>query len=118
MLRSITDRYGDIEQQPLCFLATVLDPRFKLKTFSSTTCSANARMLLIQECESWLSNFSCGGSEPQPKHVKTSTQSTDKQFSSTLWSLFDEMLADSTDCTEDEGQSRNTVEIMVDTYVP
>ena len=117
MLRSITDRYGDIEQQPLCVLATVLDPRFKLKTFSSATCSANARMLLIQECESWLSNFSCGGSEPQPKRAKTSTQSTDKQSSSTLWSLFDEMLADSTDCTEDEGQSRNTAEIMVDMYL-
>ena len=117
MLRSITDRYGDIEQQPLCVLATVLDPRFKLKTFSSAICSANARMLLIPECESWLSNFSCGGSEPQPKRAKTSTQSTDKQSSSTLWSLFDEMLADSTDCTEGEGQSRNTAEIMVDMYL-
>ena len=115
MLRSITDRYGDIEQQPLCVLATVLDPRFKLKTFSSATCSANARMLLIQECESWLSNYSCGGSEPQPKHAHS--LQTIKQSSSTLWSLFDEMLADSTDCTEGEDQSRNTAEIMVDMYL-
>ena len=119
MLRSITDRYGDIEQQPLCVLATVLDPRFKLKVFSSATYSANARMLLIQECELWLSNFSCGGSEPepQPKRAKTDTQPTDKQSSSTLWSLFDEMLADSEDCSEGEGQSRNTAEIMVDMYL-
>ena len=117
MLRSITDRYGDIEQQPLCVLATVLDPRFKLKVFSSATYSANARMLLIQECELWLSNFSCGGSEPQPKRAKTGTQPTDKQSSSTLWSLFDEMLADSEDCSEGEGQSRNTAEIMVDMYL-
>ena len=71
MLRSITDRYGDIEQQPLCILATVLDPRFKVKVFSSATCSANARMLLVQECELWLSNFLCGGNEPQLKHAKT-----------------------------------------------
>ena len=119
MLRYITDscRYGDIGQQPLCVLATVLDPRFKLKAFSSATCSANARMLLIQECELWLSNFSCSRSEPQPKRAKTGTQSTDKQSSSTLWSLFDEMLADSIDCTEGEGQTRNTAEIMVDMYL-
>ena len=71
-------------------------------------------MLLIQECELWLSNFSCGGSEPQPKRA---TQPTDKQSSSTLWSLFDEMLADSEDCSEGEGQSRNTAEIMVDMYL-
>lgn len=117
MLKSITDRYGDIEQQPLCVLATVLNPRFK---FSSATYSANARMLLIQECELWLSNFSCGGSEPQPKRAKTDTQPTDKQScqsSSTLWSLFDEMLADNEDCSEGEGQCRNTAEIMVDMYL-
>ena len=74
--------------------------------FSSATYLANARMLLIQECELWLSNFSCGGSEPQPKGAKTDTQPTDKQSSSTLWSLFDEMLADSEDCSEGEGQNR------------
>ena len=75
-------------------------------------------MLLIQECELWLSILSSGGSEvsqPQPKRAKTDVQSTDKK--STLWSLFDEMLADSEDCCEGEGQSRNTAEIMVDMYL-
>ena len=67
MLRSITDRYGDIEQQPLYICPC---SRFKVKVFSSATCSA-------------------GGNEPQLKHAKTDAQSTDKQ-SSTLWSLFDE----------------------------
>ena len=64
-------RYGDIEQQPLCVLATVLDPRFKLKVFSI--------ILLIQECELWLSNFSYGGSKPGPQRAKADTQPTDKQ---------------------------------------
>ena len=31
--------------------------------------------------------------------------------------FFDEMLADSTDCTEGEGQTRNTAEIIVDMYL-
>jgi len=72
MLRSIADRYGDIEQQPLCILATVLDPRFKLKAFSSTTYSANARMLLIRECESNLSSGSSEVCQP-PKRAKTNS---------------------------------------------
>jgi len=59
-------------------------------------------MLLIQGCELWLSNFSCGGNEPQLKRAKTDAQFTDKQ-SSTLQSLFDEMLANSEDCFEREG---------------
>ena len=37
MLRSLADRYGNIEQEPLCILTTVLDPRFKLKGFSSAS---------------------------------------------------------------------------------
>ena len=95
MLRSITDRFGNLEQQPLCVLATVLDPRFKLNVFSSATYSANARMLLIQEYELWLTNYSDGGSEPRLKRARTDSQPTDKDSSSTLWSLFDEMLAES-----------------------
>lgn len=33
MLRSLEDRYGNIEQESLCILITVLDPCFKLKGF-------------------------------------------------------------------------------------
>lgn len=40
MLKSLEDRYGDVEQNPLCALATVLDPRFKLKLFSSAASAA------------------------------------------------------------------------------
>ena len=54
MLKSISDRYKDIELQPLCVLATVLDPRFKLKVFSTASSTANARMILIKECEEYL----------------------------------------------------------------
>ena len=92
MLKSISDRYRDIELQPLCtcVLATVLDPRFKLKVFSTASSTANARMMLIKECEEYLVKLSSVGphDRPHPKRRK-------ENESSTLWSLFDEMLAES-----------------------
>ena len=54
MLRSLADRYGNIEQEPLCILTTVLDPQFKLKGFSSASSAAHARMLIITESEAYL----------------------------------------------------------------
>ena len=54
MSKSIQDRYGNVEQESLCVLATSLDPRFKLKGFMSASSSAHARMLLITECEAYL----------------------------------------------------------------
>ena len=35
--------YGDIEQNRLCALATIIDPRFKLKCFSSAGNASHAR---------------------------------------------------------------------------
>ena len=82
MLKSISDRYNDIELQPLCVLATVLDPRFKLKGFSNASNAANARMILIKECEEYLLKLSSASpdDQPQPKRSKQDKPST-------LWSL-------------------------------
>ena len=72
MLKAISDRYKDIELQPLCVLAMVLDPRFNLKGFSTASSAANARMILIKECEEHLSKLSSASlhDQPQPKHSK------------------------------------------------
>ena len=72
MLKAISDRYKDIELHPLCVLATVLDPRFKLKGFSTASSEANARMILIKECEEHLSKLSSVSphDQPQPKRSK------------------------------------------------
>lgn len=111
MLKAISDRYKDIELQPLCILATVLDPRFKLKGFSTAASAANARMMLIKECEEYLLKLSSASlhDQPQPKRSK-------QDKSSTLWSLFDEMLAESEE--NSEGRScGNSAEIMVEMYL-
>ena len=110
MLKAISDRYKDIELQPLCVLATVLDPRFKLKGFSTASSAANARMILIKECEKYLLKLSSASPHDQPQPKRS------KQDKSTLWNLFDEMLAESEGVSEGYG-SGNSTEIMVEMYL-
>ena len=110
MLKAISDIYKDIELQPLCVLATVLDPRFKLKGFSTASSAANARMILIKEYEEHLSKLSSASPHDQPQSEHS------KQDKSTLWSLFDEMLAESKGVSEGH-DSGNSMEIMVEMYL-
>ena len=58
MLKSRSDRYKDIELQPLCVLVMILDLRFKLKGFSNASNETNARMILIKECDEYLLKLS------------------------------------------------------------
>ena len=93
----------------MCVLATV-GPRYKLKDFPLQVVQPMARMILIKECEEHLSKLSSASphDQPQPKHGK--------QDKSTLWSLFDEMLAESEGVSE-EHDSGNSTEIMVEMYL-
>ena len=70
MLKSIQDRYGNVEQESLCVLATILDPRFKLKGFMSASSAAHARMLLITECEVYLKKLQSDNDQPQAKRSR------------------------------------------------
>ena len=71
MLKSISDRYKDVELQPSCVFATVLDPRFKLIGFSNASNAANA--LLIKESEEYLLKLSSASPDDQPQ-LKCSKQ--------------------------------------------
>ena len=68
-------------------------------------------MILIKECEEYLVKLSSAGphDQPHPKRRKGNK-------SSTLWSLFDEMLAESEE--NSVGHScENSAEIMVEMYL-
>ena len=69
MLKSISNRYKDIELQPLCILATVFDPKFKFNLFYTASSATNARMMLIKECEEYPLKLSSASprDKPQPK---------------------------------------------------
>ena len=99
MLKSIQDRYGNVEQESLCVLATILDPRFKLKGFMSASSAAHARMLLITECEVYLKKLQSDNDQPQAKRSRRDSR---EKSSSALWSLFDELMANSANGDEDD----------------
>ena len=113
MLKSLQDRYEDVEQNSLCALATVLDPRFKLRVFSSAGNAAHARMLLTTECEEVLSNSVSSRSSPnhQPQCKRQKSENT---TSSTLWNIFNEMMDEPEESSLDGDVSVGyTAEIMV-----
>ena len=47
MLQSLNDRYDGVEEEEVLAVATILDPRFKDKFFSTTNAKATAREMLI-----------------------------------------------------------------------
>ena len=107
-------RYGDVEQNSLCALATIIDPRFKLKCFSTAANASHARMLLTTECENYLTR-SAALAEDQPRSSKHAR--TDSDSSSSLWSLFGEMLDEAEEATLEGVSSGHTAEMMVEMYL-
>ena len=109
MLKSIQDRYGDIEQESLFVLGTILDPRFKLKDFSTASSAAYARMVLVTECESHISSLQqeTENDKPHPKHHRK------EKTSSALRSLCDELIAESEN-NDGSGNCGNEAEVVVD----
>ena len=107
MLKSIQDRYGDIEQESLRALGTILDLRFKLKGFSTASSAAHARMLLVTECASHINTLQqeTENDKPQPNRRRK------EKTSSELWSLFDELIAESEN-NDSSGNCGNESEVL------
>ena len=113
ILKSIQDRYGNVEQESLCVLATILDPRFKLKVFMSASSAAHVRMLLITECEVYLKKYQSDSDDPQPKCSRSDSR---EKSSSALWNLFNELIADSTN-GDGEGDCGTEAEVITEMYL-
>ena len=64
MLVSLQTCCNDVESNKFFALATVLDPQFKQKVFSSAASAAMAKQMLISEYESFSSEQDL---EPPPK---------------------------------------------------
>lgn len=68
MLSSLKSRYSDMESNKCYAIATLLDPRFKLKVFSTSSSKALAKQMLIAECEELASSASASDlTETSPK---------------------------------------------------
>jgi hypothetical protein len=116
MMKSLVDRYGSVEENPLCAIATLLDPRFKLRVFSSAGSAAHARMLVTTECEQVL--LSISEKELTAAPAKRSRTESEKS-SSSLWNIFDDMIERPSELNSSVSgdMSGYTAEVMVEMYL-
>lgn len=112
MLSSLKSRYSDMESNKCYAIATLLDPRFKLKVFSTSSSKALAKQMLIAECEELASSASASDlTETSPKRPRVSENKDD----SLLWSYCDQLM-DKQDVEEDCDATQD-VSTIVDRYL-
>ena len=110
MLVSLQTRYSDVESNKFFALATLLDPRFKQRGFSSATSAAMAKQMLISEYESFTSDQDL--EPPASKHPRVQQDETQKS-KSLLWQFCDEIM----EKKSGSEASPDSLECVVDTYL-
>ena len=93
MLRSLRERYREMESNEYYAIATLLDPRFKQKVFSFSSSAALAKQMLIAAHER-LEDFDEERSNKTAKRVRVdpSDDSTATKKSSLLWQYCEELM--------------------------
>lgn len=117
MLLSLNNRYATMELNKLYALPTLLDPRFKIRVFSSSSAVIQARQCLTEEfisCQSTIAEVAVLNDNP-PAAKRQHKESSQEQ--SSLWSSFDSMIqtGDETDAALSE--SLCTAEVQIETYL-
>lgn len=97
-----------------------MDPRFKLRIFSTAGNTAHAWMLLTTECEEYLLK-STPITEPSAQNKSQAKRQNlkvdiDPSLCS-LWSLFNEMLADTEEANSERLSCGHATETMVEMYL-
>ena len=106
MLTSLTRRFVEIEETDYLTLATLLDPRFKDKSFSNAAFRENAIHLLKSQYTSEVED--CQLEEPPSKRIATGSE---LMGSSSVWGCLTEILTEST------GEVAEEREYEVDQYL-
>ena len=113
MLKSLKDRHKHMESNEYYAIATLLDPRFKQRVFSSSSLVALAKQMLIAEYEQLemeeISNFS-------PKSARLDQDGTSvsaKKKSSLLWKYCDELM----DTNSEIESSPESTQLVIEKYL-
>ena len=104
-----------MELMKVYVLATVLDPRFKVRVFTSASSTAMARQMVIEEYELMDENDS-PPSEKRRRLVDDNQGLSSSANSSTLWTLIDKMV-DESNTDQEESESQSSAENTVDSYL-
>ena len=108
MLVSLQTRYNDVECNKFFALATMLDPHFEQRVFSSAASAAMAKQMLISENESNTSE-----QDLDPPTSKCQWVQQNEKSKSLLWQFCDEIMEEKSDSEV----SPESVEYVVDTYL-
>ena len=107
MLRSIDRRFADVEEKEVLVLATIMDPRFKDKFFSSVVSRQNTKKMLLDECARVRENDPCYSLAEPPSKRPANDETTSK-----LWGCLTEILSESTAMSgEDQDMNSNLCEV-------
>jgi hypothetical protein len=97
LLDSIKTRFGNVEENAVFSVATLLDPRFKVRCFSTVVAAAQAKASLLLaskrfvEVESSQSDNTSSIIEPTPKKMRSS--SSENAQNESPWDCLDEILS-------------------------
>lgn len=108
MLVSLHARFADIESNKLYVMATILDPRFKQRVFSTASSAALAKQMLISEYEALSLSVVTDTSSTQP----TKRSRVDKA-ESVLWQYCDEIIEN----TSSESSASQSIDMILDNYL-
>ena len=119
MLLSFNTRFASMEANKLYALPTLLDPRFKARTFLSSAAVVQARQCLIEEFLSFQSSLGCEEVSERDDSVscKRHRSDTDPEEQSSLWSSFDAMMATGEEADVALTQSLSSAEVTVENYL-
>ena len=92
MLKSLKDRYKHMESNEYYAIATLLDPRFKQRVFSSSSSAALAKQMLIAEHEQLEMEVTSDFSPKRARLDQDDTSAPAKKKSSLLWKYCDELM--------------------------
>ncbi len=110
MLASLKHRYENMESNEYFAIATLLDPRFKLRVFSSTSSGALAKQMLISSYETLESQDN--SNPPSPKRMREQSEDSEPP-SSLLWKFCNELIEEKSE-TESSPKSTQSV---IDSYL-
>ncbi|KAK7888961.1 hypothetical protein WMY93_024521 [Mugilogobius chulae] len=89
LLEAVNQRFSEVEKEPLYYIATMIDPRYKDRYFTSPDSQKRARDSLIEALEEIERNRMPQDEEPATKAPRKS------QSGSSLGNIFDEILEES-----------------------
>ena len=110
MLASLKHRYENMESNEYYAIATLLDPRFKLRVFSSTSSGALAKQMLISSYETLESQDD--SDPPSPKRMREQSEDSEPP-SSLLWKFCNELIEEK---SESESSPKST-QSVIDSYL-